>query len=52
VISVTNVQNKKLNDDLQDLNRLGRILASQQGTGEFLTWREGLEQRATVTRNN
>jgi peptidyl-prolyl cis-trans isomerase D len=52
VISVTNVQNKKLNDDLQDLNRLGRILASQQGTGEFLAWREGLEERATVSRNN
>jgi len=52
IISVTNVQNKKVNDDLQDMNRLGRILASQQGTGEFLEWREGLEERATVTRNN
>jgi peptidyl-prolyl cis-trans isomerase D len=52
IISVTNVQNKKVGDDLQDLNRLGRILASQQGTGEFLEWREGLEERATVTRNN
>jgi hypothetical protein len=27
-------------------------LASQQGTGEFLEWREGLEERATVIRNN
>jgi peptidyl-prolyl cis-trans isomerase D len=52
IISVTNVQNKKVGDDLQDMNRLGRILASQQGTGEFLEWREGLEERATVTRNN
>lgn len=52
IISVTNVQNKKVGDDLQDMNRLGRILASQQGTGEFLEWREGLEERATVIRNN
>jgi peptidyl-prolyl cis-trans isomerase D len=52
IVSVTNVQNKKVNDDLQDMNRLGRILSSQQGTGEFLEWREGLEERATVTRNN
>jgi peptidyl-prolyl cis-trans isomerase D len=52
VISVTNVQNKKFNDDLQDLNRLGRILASQQGNGEFIAWREGLEEGATVTRKN
>ena len=52
IISVTNVQNKKVNDDLQDMNRLGRILASQQGAGEFREWREGLEERATVTRNN
>jgi len=52
VISVTNVQNKKPGDDMQDVAMLARILASQQGTSDFLEWREGLADAATVKRSN
>jgi peptidyl-prolyl cis-trans isomerase D len=52
VISVTNVQNKKPGDDMQDVAMLARILASQQGTSDFLEWREGLAEAATVKRSN
>ena len=52
VISVTNVQNKEAENDLQDVAMLARILASQQGTGDFLEWRESLAESATIKRTN
>ena len=52
IVSVTNVQNKSAEDDLQNVASLGRILASQQGASDFLDWREGLALNATVKRSN
>ncbi|MDA9366219.1 SurA N-terminal domain-containing protein [Pseudomonadales bacterium] len=52
IVSVTNVQNKSAEDDLQNVASLARILASQQGASDFLDWREGLALNATVKRSN
>ena len=52
VVSVTHVQNKSTDEDLQNVASLARILASQQGAGDFVDWREGLALNATVKRSN
>jgi peptidyl-prolyl cis-trans isomerase D len=52
IVSVTNVQNKSADDDVQNVASLARILSSQQGSGDFLDWREGLALNATVNRSN
>ncbi|NQV64777.1 MAG: hypothetical protein HQ497_05365 [SAR86 cluster bacterium] len=52
IVSVTNVQNKSAGDDVQNVASLARILSSQQGSGDFLDWREGLALNATVNRSN